>query len=504
MHNPDIITKLIYCCITTHGIYRDCSTISRMYHIHPMPNSVRSVSDTLDELGVVNYVYYLNPDQLTSIVYPAIAPTTSSFVLITAVSNGNVTVIGEGDKEITVSLEDFAKIWNGYILTVDPSNEQNTNKSASYYLGQLMWHLNKKAIFYLCASLIVLICSTSRLDGFLNVLFLASGLAGIAISAAVYIKENKINNPLAGLCNIKGRDRCQEVIGSKGSKILGHISIGDLSLTYFVTITFITILPNYSIGAVSLYPLTSITFVIYSVIWILVNKKACPLCITIDLLLIVQAILVTSSLAEIEFTRLTLTYAVAFFIVYLALIKLKDLLNSERELKSLKTVKEALISDTNIFWGLMRHQQCAIQKMPEHTIWNSKDSSKPTILIVINPHCPFCHRLHKKLWRLSDYNIELIFLTKENDRKAELAAAYILEQFHNGNLSWEKANVFIEDYYKESTSPAFWHIEDKSYDILMQHRAFCIENDILGTPMVLIDGRRIPEQYILPDLEYIL
>ena len=164
-----------------------------------MPNSVRSVSDTLDELGVVNYVYYLNPDQLTSIVYPAIAPTTSSFVLITAVSNGNVTVIGEGDKEITVSLEDFAKIWNGYILTVDPSNEQNTNKSASYYLGQLMWHLNKKAIFYLCASLIVLICSTSRLDGFLNVLFLASGLAGIAISAAVYIKENKINNPLAGL-----------------------------------------------------------------------------------------------------------------------------------------------------------------------------------------------------------------------------------------------------------------------------------------------------------------
>lgn len=507
MHNSNTTTRLIHHCIAEQGIYRDCSTISQIYHRHPMPNSIRSISDTLDELGVVNYVYYLNPDQLTSIVYPAIAPTTgtrASFVLIKAVSNESVTIVGEDDKEIIVPLEDFTKIWNGYILTVDPSNKQSSNKSASYYLGQLMWHLKEKAVFYLCASLLVLICSILSFDGFQNVLFLASGLAGIIISEAVYLKENKINSPLAGLCNIKGHDRCQEVIGSKGSKILGHISIGDLSLTYFITITFVSFLPDYSIGAVSLYPLTAIAFVIYSAIWMFVNKKACPLCITIDWLLVVQSTLVVSSLAEIEFTRLTLTYAVAFFIVYLALIKLKDLLNSERDLKSLKTIKEALISDTNIFWELMRQQQCAIQKMPEHTIWNTKDSSKLTILIVINPHCPFCHRIHKKLWRLSDYNIELLFLTKEKDRKAELVAAYILEQFHNGNLSWEKANEFIEDYYKEPKSPASRHIEDKSYDILMQHRAFCIENNISGTPTVLINGRRIAEQYILPDLEYIL
>ena len=504
MHNSDTTTRLIHHCIAEQGIYRDCSTISQIYHRHPMPNSIRSISDTLDELGVVNYVYYLNPDQLTSIVYPAIAPNTSSFVLITAVSNGNVTVIGEGDKEITVSLEDFAKIWNGYILTVDPSNKQSSNKSASYYLGQLMWHLKEKAVFYLCASLLVLICSILSFDGFQNVLFLVSGLAGIIISAAVYLKENKINNPLAGLCNIKGHDQCQEVIGSKGSKILGHISIGDLSLTYFICISLVTLLPLYSPNAISIYPITSIAFVLYSAIWMFVNKRACPLCITIDLLLVVQVTLVASSLAAIEFTRITLTYVVAFFIIFLALIKLKDLLNSERDLKSLKAVKEALLSNTNIFWGLMRQQQCAISKMPEYTLSNTKDNSRLTILLVINPHCPFCHRVHKKLWRLSDYNIELIFLTRKNDRKAELIAAYILEQFHNGVLSWEKTNEFIEDYYKESTSPVSWRIEDKFYDILMQHRAFCIENNISGTPTVLINGRRIPEQYVLTDLEYIL
>lgn len=472
-----------------------------------MPNSIRSISDTLDELGVVNYVYYLNPDQLTSIVYPAIAPTTgtrASFVLIKAVSNESVTIVGEDDKEIIVPLEDFTKIWNGYILTVDPSNKQSSNKSASYYLGQLMWHLKEKAVFYLCASLLVLICSILSFDGFQNVLFLVSGLAGIIISAAVYLKENKINNPLAGLCNIKGHDQCQEVIGSKGSKILGHISIGDLSLTYFICISLVTLLPLYSPNAISIYPITSIAFVLYSAIWMFVNKRACPLCITIDLLLVVQVTLVASSLAAIEFTRITLTYVVAFFIIFLALIKLKDLLNSERDLKSLKAVKEALLSNTNIFWGLMRQQQCAISKMPEYTLSNTKDNSRLTILLVINPHCPFCHRVHKKLWRLSDYNIELIFLTRKNDRKAELIAAYILEQFHNGVLSWEKTNEFIEDYYKESTSPVSWRIEDKFYDILMQHRAFCIENNISGTPTVLINGRRIPEQYVLTDLEYIL
>lgn len=503
MRNSDT-TRLIHHCIAAHGIYRDCSTISQIYHKHPMPTSIRAVSDTLDEMGVVNYVYYLNSDQLTSIVYPAIAPTTDSFVLIKAVTNGNVTVIEDGNKERTVSLEDFTKIWNGYILTVDSSNEQHSNKSASYYLGQLIWHLKDKAVYCLCAALVVLICLIRILNGYQNVLFLVSGLTGIIISAAVYLKENKINNPLAGLCNIKGHDQCQEVIGSKGSKILGYISIGDLSLTYFICISLVTLLPLYSPNAISIYPITSIAFVLYSAIWMFVNKRACPLCITIDLLLVVQVTLVASSLAAIEFTRITLTYVVAFFIIFLALIKLKDLLNSERDLKSLKAVKEALLSNTNIFWGLMRQQQCAISKMPEYTLSNTKDNSRPTILLVINPHCPFCHRIHKKLWGLSDYNIELIFLTKENDRKAELVAAYILEQFHNWNLSWETANELIEDYYKKSIIPNSWHIEDKFYDILMQHRAFCIENNISGTPTVLINGRRIPEQYVLTDLEYIL
>lgn len=503
MRNSDT-TRLIHNCIAAHGIYRDCSTISQIYHKHPMPTSIRAVSDTLDEMGVVNYVYYLNSDQLTSIVYPAIAPTTDSFVLIKAVTNGNVTVIEDGNKERTVSLEDFTKIWNGYILTVDSSNEQHSNKSASYYLGQLIWHLKDKAVYCLCAALVVLICLIRSLDGYQNVLFLVSGLAGIIISAAVYLKENKINNPLAGLCNIKGHDQCQEVIDSKGSKILGYISIGDLSLTYFICISLVTLLPLYSPNAISIYPITSIAFVLYSAIWMFVNKRACPLCITIDLLLVVQVTLVASSLAAIEFTRITLTYVVAFFIIFLALIKLKDLLNSERDLKSLKDVKEALLSNTNIFWGLMRQQQCAISKMPEYTLSNTKDNSRPTILLVINPHCPFCHRIHKKLWGLSDYNIELIFLTKENDRKAELVAAYILEQFHNWNLSWETANELIEDYYKKSIIPNSWRIEDKFYDILMQHRAFCIENSISGTPTVLINGRRIPEQYVLTDLEYIL
>ena len=58
MHNSDTTTRLIHHCIAEQGIYRDCSTISQIYHRHPMPNSIRSISDTLDELGVVNYVYY--------------------------------------------------------------------------------------------------------------------------------------------------------------------------------------------------------------------------------------------------------------------------------------------------------------------------------------------------------------------------------------------------------------------------------------------------------------
>ena len=469
-----------------------------------MPTSIRAVSDTLDELGVVNYVYYLNPDQLTSIIYPAIAPTIDSSVLIKAITNGNVTVIKDDNKERTVSLEDFTKIWNGYILTVDSSNEQHSNKSASYYIGQLMWHIKDKAVYCLCAALVVLACLIWSLDGYRNVLFLVSGLAGIIISAAVYLKENKINNPFVGLCNIKGHDQCQDVIGSKGSKILGHISIGDLSLTYFISISLVILFPSYSLSALSIYPIASVAFMLYSVIWMFVNKKVCPLCITIDLLLIVQAILVVTSFAEIKLTRLTLTYAVAFFIIFLALIKLKDLLNCERDLKSLKAVKEAFISNTNIFWGLMRQQQCVISSMTEYTLSNTKDSSRPTVLLVINPHCPFCHRIHNKLWRLSDYNLEIIFLTKDNDRKAEFVAAYILERFHNGNLSWEAANILIEEYYNKSIIPTSWRVKDKSYDMLMQHRSFCIKNNISGTPTVLINGRRIPDQYVLTDLEYIL
>jgi hypothetical protein len=40
MCNSDTITRLIHHCIAEHSICRDCSTISQIYHKHPMPNSI--------------------------------------------------------------------------------------------------------------------------------------------------------------------------------------------------------------------------------------------------------------------------------------------------------------------------------------------------------------------------------------------------------------------------------------------------------------------------------
>ena len=78
MINSDSTIKILHSLLKCHGIYRDCNTISQIYTKHPLTDSIRSLSDTLDELGVQHDVYKITIDDIVDMSTPVLAPVSTS------------------------------------------------------------------------------------------------------------------------------------------------------------------------------------------------------------------------------------------------------------------------------------------------------------------------------------------------------------------------------------------------------------------------------------------
>lgn len=506
MMNSGSTIKLLHSLLKCYRIYRDCNTISQIYTKHPLTDSIRSLSDTLDELGVQHDVYKITIDDIVDMSTPVLAPVStlnSSYVIINGIHDGNVRIISH-DKEKEVAFEDFIKIWNGYVLIVQSSEDKYSERTLAYYIGQLVWFLKKNSSYCICSALILLMSLSLKTNNWGNALIFITSMLGAIVSVSAYLKENADGNPLKRLCKFNGRDICKEAISSSEAKLWRHISLADLSLSYFITMIFMMFTSYYSPGAVLMFPILSIAFVTYSVIWMIINQKVCSLCLIIDLMLIIQTVLAIISYDKIIITPMTFVYVIIYFITYLCLIKLKELLKGKYDVQSLKQIKRFLISDTDLFWNLARRQPCLIAKVPDDVISNNIEKAENTILSVINPNCLFCRDIHNKLLKLVDYKIEFIFVTRESDLESKRVAAYILEQFHEKQLSWTKVNELIDNYYQDPTISRLWQPQDRYYNMLNDHRAFCIKNKITSTPTILVNGYRIPEPYEITDIEYIL
>ena len=140
---------------------------------------------------------------------------------------------------------------------------------------------------------------------------------------------------------------------------------------------------------------------------------------------------------------------------------------------------------------------------PDIALHNSADHTKDRLMVVVNPNCKACAKVHHHIREISaDISISLVIYT--NDRLGAQIAQTILSAYLSEG--WEKATYLLEEWFEIQEIPGVekYYINDVAQLLWRQQQEYCERNNISHTPAVIVNGHYMPSVYQLAELKYLL
>lgn len=506
--NTDIV---LYHYLRALSVKVSRSTVRRLLET-PVGNSMRGISDALDALHIKNEVYQLppSPDYLFQLDAPFITMMQvdkNPFCTVTKRDDFIVEYINSEGKKHNTQVDNFLKKWTGTVLYGETTEE---TPSDSLYIWKNISHQ-----LWRCKSVVAILLIL--ILGFFTILqneyasaliiYLATLSIGIAISIAIIYKEQFNGDFLERFCHIGKAVDCNKVLHSKGATIAG-IGLGELSLFYFLVLFLFCI-----ICPAGFYPLSAICstlalcFTAYSIIYqSFIIKKGCLLCMFVNLT--IWSIATELYLLRTEFTFSIPLYSLYSFITIgsACLILGVTLINYRTEHKEKYQLRERLsnILKPAVFQNLLEMEPRVKEDIPISDIAiNSPLRGDKRLLIITNPNCRNCARVHpyiKELSTLFPVSIILIFNDKVGKSACEtILTAYIEE-------GWDKAMQILTEWFEKQTIKESnrYPMTDAAEELMKGQLMYCLKQNINRTPSVIFNGHYLPEMYSLSNLRYVL
>lgn len=514
-----IVNRFLY----RAGILIDCLRIEAVCRNHPMPHSIRMVSDALDEFRVNNIVCQIEYDQLRDLPVPSLIflQETRSlyFIFLGLDPRGDVCLETYDGRKVTFDKESFIKIWSGVVLIVESDGHEKSTGHIQYVICQSLWMVscNKYiiiAFLLVCLSLFLLFYpSYENHDRISAAVYMFTGLTGLGLSAVAIGEKYAVAPLLRRICKKDGQDRCKETIESDGAMLFGWISLGELSFAYFLgTAVWSLSIPLYADELMAVCGTLSMAAVSYSVLWQIRYRKICPLCVAIDMVLVLSFCF---SIYEIS-NYVTLWDGLLwpfvgfciFFVLILLLVKLvSGAVKDSVEGELYRERYERILSSPDLLWNILCNTPAKVSREDMDSLFTISSStavSEHRLTAVLSPRCRFCADFFDSFLKVEGYRKDIILLTEDTDGTAmDVAAGIIASAQDDLYGGWDAACSSLHNWYTYKTPPGI-AVHESSRETVKKHRDFCMRNGILRTPAVLIDGRPLPDIYDAKDIQYIL
>ncbi|WP_299098747.1 hypothetical protein [uncultured Alistipes sp.] len=193
MENP--MPSFLHYFLRRAGIRVDLLRLRAVYGRHPLPHSIRSLSDTLDELCVPNMICRLEFDQLSELDGPFLVVSGDAeypFQLVERFDPETRTVcLRTADNRLTeVSFDRFRGAWDGSALTIDRGEAPAGRLCPGYYVRQLLAFVDRTWGWWLAASVVCLAAghllpSLAGMRGTAHLL--GAGVGWIGLVAAIVV-----------------------------------------------------------------------------------------------------------------------------------------------------------------------------------------------------------------------------------------------------------------------------------------------------------------------------
>lgn len=507
MLGVDNTSEVLYHYLRALHVKVSTMTVHRLLDT-PLGNSMRDISDALDSLHVSNAAYQLPKEYLDELEAPCIVimnDNDSPFCLIEKIEETHITL--SHSQRLRVSKQQFLQKWTGTVL-VGEVTESTIQEKNCKLKDIAMWIQRHQLLLAGIIAILLILYSTKRNYSTGISLYLVTLCTGLLISSAILYKETANSRFLHRFCHIGKTIDCNEVLHSKGSHIIG-MGLGELSLLYFSALLLFTLICPHEFYCISIIcSIIAIGFTLYSVIYqLFIIRKGCMLCMLINLIVWSSCVILYIQKGQFnkEFSlSAMLSFTAIACICLTGWLQIKALLKIKEEGKQFKVQFSNLLNPDNFQKLLFAETQIGAMVNKEIALHN-QISSTTQLMIVTNPNCKNCARIHSHIKEIaSNVSISLVLLTFPKDGIGEKVAKSIIAAYRTDG--WEKAITALEEWYKNHKIKGIdkYAITAEEQRIWKQQQIYCSQQHISQTPSMIIDGYYVPEFYQLKELKYVL
>ncbi|GAB5525519.1 MAG: hypothetical protein Roseis2KO_33910 [Roseivirga sp.] len=473
--------------------------------------SVKSITDSLDYFGVKNIAVSIPKSALNQLPGNFIAVMKErgqGIVLVSQSAKGIKLFKTDGTRE-KLDPDAFCERWTGTIIAIEGETE-NVSKARLTI---------ESALIPLGIITIGAILSNVLEFNLQGLIYAVLSTIGIGVSYYLVQEDLGVHNATtAKICNSANANiSCEQVVKSNNSRLFKIFSLSDISITYFTSLLSIMALLGfnpYFFGLLSVLSIPVVLYSLYSQAFLL--KKWCPLCLVVGAVLMSQFINSLAGTAPLLPELLFSVKALAVIsVTYLFWLYLKSMIKDRQELRQTKTDFLKFKRTENLFGKMLAENPKGSSALLDDRlkITFGNPDARLTIYSVTNPLCGYCTDSFKVFDQLlkthgSRFKLHVVFSvpTENSEQQSTQIAQRIVELYQQNR---DAAYTALSNWYHEKNAEQWLSKhglpnDESAFNLLIETKAWCRENDIKGTPTTLIGQYLFPHAYKPEDLFYLI
>lgn len=485
----------------------------RAYEEHPYKYTFFGLKSLCERYGIeAKGLFLCDKRSILNLSLPFVAYFNNDYALVKKI-DGERIVFEMYGSDNQLLLTDFINDCSGHVL-IFKSNEKSIEPNYKQHLFNKWFSYVEYLCLAISAAVLLSIFMAGRpIPTCIEFILMLLSLLGCFLSGMLITQQMKVHNSLAeSVCHVFKESSCNNVLESSAAKFLGRYSWAEIGFSYFfVNLIGLMILSN-SQESLAYVAALSLLYSIWSVWYQYRMSQWCPICLMVQGVVFMQFLCYLLGGFYSQVIKWDVQVIGCFIAAYicctLMIHKLLPFFIYSSQLQQTQWEYNHLKMNEKVF-NLLLHEETEYE-VADSTIEFGNNSSNMVITIFSNPYCNPCAAMHKRLQDLYASNSCLIryvftsFKPEWNIINKFLIAVY---QQYGAEKAWE---AYTEWYDKGKFSREHffdkYHLDMNSEDIedeFQRHEQWQKNTKLNATPIVLVNGYKMPYGYTIEEMPYI-
>jgi uncharacterized membrane protein len=498
------------------------STVKEALKSHTYYPSFKSICDTLNDWKVENHPLKYQPEEMKELIAPYIAHFNGGggqLAFVSEIRNERIVYYDSYNSKQEVDFPKFTERCSGAVILLNPDEKSGEKDYRRKWQDEVISNavLPVSAfsvlLFAVLAVINSLVTSSMSFDT-TKALLLLTKATGIILSVLLVLHEFEVRLSLTEkLCHLNKSTNCNTVLNDKASKVFGWVGWADVGFIYF-TGCLLFLLQGAGSGNYSLLAILSALSLPYPVFSIyyqgFVLKKWCPMCLGVQLILIIEFVLLLPQFSDLNFSFSSISVVILNFlvtgIIYILIIMyLREKMSGEIHYYKYLGFKK----NSNVLGTLLFNQKHYEIPVTETSLVFGKKDSSITITAFLSLQCSHCARVFEKIKDIikseADVAINIILMTSDTK------ILNTLYHYNRTKMDDEALSLFDQWYSTDSYSRikvsetlCIIEVDDISKKVSNENLELYKSCNVIGTPTFFINGYLLPRQYEIDDIKYFM